>query len=86
VQGYGIIFYGDSIMESLRGTDKCRDCSKEARRSSCAGVAPLFNKTFGRWSPGVMAMAMDETAHLLWRLMNGEIPKRNKVGAYTHLR
>lgn len=37
-QGYGLIFYGDSITESLRGSDKCRQCDKSSVRSSCSGV------------------------------------------------
>lgn len=38
LQGYGLIFYGDSIVESLRGTDKCRTgpCKSSKTRSLCA--------------------------------------------------
>ena len=38
LQGYGMIFYGDSITESLRGSDKCRPCETSTVRSSCSGV------------------------------------------------
>lgn len=27
-----------------------------------------------------MGMSMDESANLMWRLLNGQIPKKNKVG------
>ncbi len=47
-QGYGLIFYGDSIFESLRGTDKCRSCNSISTRSSCAGVPALLTKYFGK--------------------------------------
>ncbi|EFN54606.1 hypothetical protein CHLNCDRAFT_135094 [Chlorella variabilis] len=79
LHGFGILFYGDSIIESLRGTDRCKPCDKEQRRSSCAGVAQLFQRLFGRYRPGVMGMGMDETGHLLWRLQHGEIPARKKA-------
>lgn len=78
-QGYKLIFYGDSIFETLKGTDKCRECENPTRRSSCAGVPAVYRRMFGRFRPGVMAMSMDETAHLLYRLQHGSIPRRNKV-------
>lgn len=77
-KGYGLIFYGDSIIESLRGTDKCRSCDKISTRSSCAGVPGVLTKYFGKYTPGVMGMSMDESANLMWRLLNGQIPKKNK--------
>ena len=79
-QGYGIIFYGDSITETLRGTDKCRPCESR-RRSGCDGVPQLLKQNYGKYRPGVMGMSMDESAHLLWRLMNGQIPKKNFVSS-----
>lgn len=48
MQGYGLIFYGDSIMESLRGTDKCRSCNSISTRSSCTGVPGVLTKWFGK--------------------------------------
>lgn len=46
LQGYGLIFYGDSITESLRGTDKCRDvCLKSKTRSSCKGIPEVREAT-----------------------------------------
>lgn len=78
-QGYDVLFYGDSIFETLRGTDKCRPCDKMRTRSSCAGVPAIFQRFFGRYRPGVMALAMDQTANLLWRLQNGAIPKKHQV-------
>lgn len=38
-------------------------------------------KWFGAYRPGVMGMSMDESAHLLYRLLNGEVPKVKKVRA-----
>jgi len=81
-QGYGIIFYGDSIFESLRGTDKCRSCENISTRSSCAGVPGVLAKYFGKYRPGVMSMSMDQSANLIWRLQNGQIPRRNQVGCW----
>jgi hypothetical protein len=78
-QGFKLIFYGDSILETLKGTDKCRECENPTRRSPCKGVPAVYRRVFGRFEPGVMAMAMDETAHLLYRLQHGAIPKKNKV-------
>lgn len=77
-KGYGLVFYGDSIFESLRGTDKCRSCVSISTRSSCAGVPAVLTKYFGKYSPGVMSMSMDQSANLMWRLQNGQIPKTNK--------
>ncbi|KAL4437221.1 hypothetical protein ABPG75_004360 [Micractinium tetrahymenae] len=77
-KGYGLIFYGDSIFESLRGTDKCRSCDSISTRSSCAEVPAVLTKYFGKYSPGVMGMSMDQSANLMWRLLNGQIPTKNK--------
>lgn len=128
-----MLFYGDSIFESLRGTDKCRSCDNIYSRSSCKGapaalllpmprsirdsvqkasrtwpahppkpwrvalarlqltpapparpptrpgVPDVLKKYFGRMNPGVMSMSMDQTANLLWRLDNGQIPAKNKA-------
>lgn len=44
-----------------------------------AGVPEVFTRHFGKWRAGAMAIGGDQTAHLLWRLRNGEAPQKNKV-------
>lgn len=44
------------------------------------GVDAVFRRHFARWNASVMAVGGDQTAHLLWRLLNGEAPRKNKVG------
>ena len=41
MQGFELVFYGDSITETWRGTDMGRPCSR------CAGVPAIFQKYFG---------------------------------------
>lgn len=46
--------------------------------STClAGVPAVFQKHFGRYRPGVMAVSADQTRHLLWRLQHGEAPVKH---------
>ena len=44
------------------------------------GVPDVFARHYGKWRAGAMAIGGDQTAHLLWRLRNGEAPLKNKVG------
>mmetsp|Transcript_22363 Transcript_22363/g.47150 ORF Transcript_22363/g.47150 Transcript_22363/m.47150 type:complete len:322 (-) Transcript_22363:373-1338(-) len=66
---YRIALIGDSIMESWRGTAFCN------RMRRCVGLPALLRDSLGsRWPhPLVLAIASDQTQHLLWRLQNGEI-------------
>lgn len=41
LQGYDLLFYGDSITETWRGTDMGRPCSR------CEGVPKVFSQYFG---------------------------------------
>lgn len=45
-----------------------------------AGVPDVFRRHYGKWRAGAMAIGGDQTAHLLWRLRNGEVSQHNKVG------
>eukprot|EP00668_Euglena_longa_P000221 GGOE01000303.1.p1 GENE.GGOE01000303.1~~GGOE01000303.1.p1 ORF type:complete len:392 (-),score=73.81 GGOE01000303.1:238-1413(-) len=62
-----LLFLGDSITESYRGTDFDQPC----RDDRCAGIHSVFSRHF----PGALAhgIAADETQHLLWRLQHGEL-------------
>ena len=76
-----MIFYGDSITEGWRGTDHCLPCGLR-----CEGVPEVFARHYDKWGGGgaggaaVSAIGGDQTAHLLWRLANGEVPPAHKVG------
>jgi len=43
-------------------------------------VPAVFERHYGKFNAGVMAVGGDQTAHLLWRLRNGEVPAVHKVG------
>lgn len=61
----------------------CPPLSRSARSAAKLSRPPslqVLQKYFGAYRPGVMGMSMDESAHLLWRLMNGQIPRVNQVG------
>ena len=50
-QGVELLFYGDSITETWRGTDMGRQCSR------CAGVPDVFAKHFGtKYAAEVLAV------------------------------
>jgi hypothetical protein len=53
---FHLLLYGDSLVESWRGTDHCLPCN-ETVRSTCRGAPQLLRKYFGRWRPGVMGIA-----------------------------
>ncbi|KAI7835515.1 hypothetical protein COHA_010589 [Chlorella ohadii] len=73
--GYHLLFYGDSITEEWAGADHCYSCLDQER---CAGVPDVFRRHYAKWRAGAMAIGGDQTAHLLWRLRNGEAPQKNK--------
>jgi hypothetical protein len=51
LQGVELLFYGDSITETWRGTDMGRQCSR------CAGVPDVFAKYFGsKYAAEVLAV------------------------------
>lgn len=74
-EGYQLLFLGDSITEKWRGTSICRP-----RCTSCAGIPKVFARRFGvgrGWRSFPAGIPGDQSANLLWRLMNGEMPRRN---------
>ncbi|KAL4448233.1 hypothetical protein ABPG75_005452 [Micractinium tetrahymenae] len=71
-QGFGLVFFGDSITESWSGTDLCKPVPR------AQGVDEVFRRHFAKWNASVMAVGGDQTAHLQWRIMNGEVPAKNK--------
>lgn len=64
-----LLFVGDSITESFRGTSYGKPCDR------CKHIPGVFQKEFGELAPLTLAISGDMTQHLLWRLGNGEIPK-----------
>ena len=70
---YDVIFYGDSITESWRGT------SAGAIDDRYAANAKAFEDVFQKELKGkklkvaAFGLAGDQTQHMLWRLYNGEL-------------
>ena len=63
LQGFELVFYGDSITETWRGTDMGRPCSR------CAGVPDIFHKYFGaKYDTEVLAVGGTQLSRLpcLW--------------------
>ncbi|KAK9836010.1 hypothetical protein WJX81_005902 [Elliptochloris bilobata] len=73
--GVDVVFYGDSITETWRGTDMGRGCRR------CAGVPAVFQKYFGKYSTAVLAVGGDQASHLLWRLQHGDTFVRHSPAA-----
>ena len=72
-QAFDLLFLGDSITETWRGTDMGRVCRR------CAGVADVFRAYFGsRYNAEVLAVGGDQIAHLHWRLLHGETPAKQQ--------
>lgn len=38
----------------------------------------MFKRHYSKWRAGVLAIGGDQTAHLLWRLRNGEVPVKRQ--------
>ncbi|KAK9855803.1 hypothetical protein WJX84_002342 [Apatococcus fuscideae] len=70
-QGYQVIFYGDSITETWKGTDMGRECPR------CAGVPDVLDKHFGMYTTGIYAVGGDQVDHLMYRLQHRELLKRH---------
>jgi lysophospholipase L1-like esterase len=72
-----VVFLGDSITESFRGTSY--DDDRSAPR--LAGIEALFSKFCidHAINPLVLAISGDQTQHLLWRLQNGELSDELKT-------
>ncbi|KAJ1448356.1 SGNH hydrolase-type esterase domain-containing protein [Pelagophyceae sp. CCMP2097] len=66
-----LVFVGDSITESWVGTGVGKK-SKRAR-----GVPKVLSEFFApRFQPLILAISGDQTQHVLWRLANGELPRK----------
>lgn len=63
-----VVFLGDSITEAWRGTSY----GQPSQRAQ--GIPLVFHQEFGRIRSLCLAISGDQTQHLLWRLMNGELP------------
>eukprot|EP00884_Botryococcus_braunii_P002012 jgi/Botrbrau1/11811/Bobra.0224s0013.3 len=74
-----LIFLGDSITETWRGTDMGRECTR------CEGVPDVFKEYFLRRFPRteVLAVGGDQVAHVEWRLRNGEMPVKTGPHAFV---
>ncbi|CAL8467129.1 g6665 [Coccomyxa elongata] len=71
--GFDVIFYGDSIMESTRGT------YMGSSWSDFSPVRDVWLEAFGSkpYVVHTLAIAGDTVQRLLWRMRNGELPKKN---------
>lgn len=63
-----VLFLGDSITESWRGT------SYGHLKERTAGVPAVFDREFRPLGALALAISGDQTQHLLWRLKHGELP------------
>lgn len=72
------MFLGDSITESWRGTDHCLPCNPRGR-TGCDGHAAIFESAWGHYGAAAMGIGGDQVAHLMWRMKNGALPRRNQV-------
>jgi hypothetical protein len=75
---YDVIFYGDSITESFRGTMSGR--TNERMAGNLNIFSSMFNnkqRSGKKLRIGAFGMAGDQTHHLLWRLQHGELSKEH---------
>mmetsp|Transcript_20608 Transcript_20608/g.45136 ORF Transcript_20608/g.45136 Transcript_20608/m.45136 type:complete len:310 (-) Transcript_20608:349-1278(-) len=68
-----LLFLGDSLTETWRGTDGGKSCLR------CKAVPEVFAAEFGHLKAAAFGIAADRTPHLLWRLQNGELPEGLKA-------
>lgn len=64
---FDVILYGDSIIESWRGTQAGHSVQW------AEGNAAAFSQFQSTFHVGAFGIAGDQTQHLLWRLQNGEL-------------
>lgn len=73
---YDVIFYGDSITESLRGSMGGRSNDRMAENEKI--FTSMFTERKGKKvRVGAFGMAGDQTQHLVWRLNNGELSEEH---------
>ena len=70
-----LVLLGDSITEAWRGT------SKGERKSEYKRGPAVLQRELGEYNPLPLAIAGDETTHLLWRLENGGFPSGDGSGS-----
>eukprot|EP00884_Botryococcus_braunii_P013805 jgi/Botrbrau1/22425/Bobra.0091s0027.1 len=68
-QELNIVFYGDSIFESFKGT------VVGIPNAKYDGIPEIFAKEYKPKKAAVYAIAGDTTSNLYWRLINGESPQ-----------
>lgn len=70
-QGLQIVFYGDDVVESWRGSSAGKACP------ACSGVPTIWGQHFGGvYRAQSYGIAGEQTANLLWRLRHGGHPHR----------
>lgn len=69
--GLQLLFYGDSITEALRGTSMGKPTATD--------VPEAFLPLRTRFRTEALAIAGDQTSHLMWRLLDGESPHGTKA-------
>eukprot|EP01062_Namystynia_karyoxenos_P041342 TRINITY_DN30130_c0_g1_i2.p1 TRINITY_DN30130_c0_g1~~TRINITY_DN30130_c0_g1_i2.p1 ORF type:complete len:369 (+),score=80.46 TRINITY_DN30130_c0_g1_i2:99-1109(+) len=76
-RGRRLVFVGDSITEALRGTNVGYGSTdfpdSHPVQRYLAGQPKLFRKWFGSVGGLALGVAADETQHLLYRLLHGEL-------------
>lgn len=71
--GMDLLFLGDSLTETWRGTDMAK---KSIR---CNGVKEIFDREFGHLRAAAFGISRDQAPNLLWRMQNGEVPQGLKA-------
>lgn len=68
-QGLQIVFYGDDVVESWRGSSAGKACP------ACSGIPTVWGQHFGSvYRAQSYGIAGEQTANLLWRLRHGGQP------------
>ncbi|KAK9817928.1 hypothetical protein WJX72_004447 [[Myrmecia] bisecta] len=67
-KGLQLVFYGDTVLELLRGTQNGQPV---ADQEALVGV---FSDHYREWRAEVLAISGDASNQLMWRLRNGEAP------------
>jgi beta-glucosidase len=70
-----VVFLGDSITESWRGTNWGQACTR------CDGLPQVFSQHFGQHKAVALGIGCDGTQHLNWRLQHGEADGLNPAVA-----
>ena len=79
IDGSKIVLLGDSITEAWRGTQL------DIRQKQYDRAGDIIRKTLGSMDPRVLAIAGDQTKHLMWRLEHGGFPSEKSPPDYVTL-